>query len=274
MKRFARISGYIILVLGALSMLMPFLWMVCISFMPNEQIFHYPPTMIPNPFTTKSYINVIEALNIKQYFLNSLIVSATTTIGQIIISAMAGYAFARMNFKLKEPLFILILITMMVPPQVNIIPLFFIMRELNWIDTYQGLIVPGLFGGFGVFMMRQWFKSLPKEIEEAAKIDGCNSFTTFFKIALPLAIPAMATLGIFTFISTWNSFMWPLIITNSDTMRTLPLGLANFKGSFREITQWGELMAYSVVCCIPVILIFLAGKKYFINDILGGGVKE
>lgn len=274
MKNIRKVIGYIILSLGALSMLIPFLWMFCISFMTDQQIFNYPPTAIPKPFVLTNYTSVFNALPLKRYFLNSLIVATLTTIGQVLISAMAGYAFGRLNFKHKEPLFILILITMMVPPQVNIIPLFFIMRELNWIDTYQALIVPGLFGGFGVFMMRQWFKSLPKDLEEAAKIDGCNIYVTFFKIALPLALPAVITLAIFTFITTWNSFMWPLIITNSDSMRTLPLGLANFKGSFREITQWGQLMAYSVICSIPVIGIFLLGKKYFINDVLGGSLKE
>ncbi len=274
MQKLIKPLGYTILILGALSMIVPFLWMLCVSFMMDKQIFSYPPSAIPNPFITDNYTNVITAVALKKYFFNSLYVATATTIGQVFISAMAGYAFARLNFKYKEPIFFLILITMMVPPQVNIIPLFFLMKEFNWIDTYQGLIVPGLFGGFGVFMMRQWFKSLPKDLEEAAKIDGCNIFTIFFKIALPLAIPAVVTLAIFTFISTWNSFMWPLIITNSDSMRTLPIGLANFKGSFREITQWGQLMAYSTICCIPVIAVFLLGKKYFINDILSGGLKE
>lgn len=274
MKSTKNIIGYIILVLGAISMLVPFLWMISISFMTNEQIFNYPPTIIPKPFIFNNYTNVFNGIALKKYFFNSFLVATLTTIGQVTISALAGYAFARLNFKYKEPLFILILITMMVPPQVNIIPLFFIMRELNWIDTYQGLIVPGLFGGFGVFMMRQWFKSLPKDLEEASRIDGCSIYGTFFKIALPLAAPAVITLAIFTFITTWNSFMWPLIITNSDSMRTLPIGLANFKGSFREITLWGELTAYSVICCIPVIALFLLGKKYFINDILNGSLKE
>lgn len=274
MKKFIIITGYIILIAGALSMLIPFLWMFCLSLMNDNQIFSYPPSVIPEPFTIKNYNNVIQTVNLKRYFFNSLFVAFATTIGQVLISAMAGYAFARLNFKFKEPLFLLILVTMMIPPQVNIIPLFFLMRELNWIDTYQGLIIPGLFGGFGVFMMRQWFKALPKDLEEAARIDGCNNFTIFWKIALPLAVPALVTLAIFTFITTWNSFMWPLIITNSDSMRTLPIGLAAFKGSFREITKWGELMAYSVICCTPVILIFLAGKKYFINDILNGSIKE
>lgn len=163
---------------------------------------------------------------------------------------------------------------MFIPPQVNIIPLFFLMRELHLVDTYQALILPGLFGGFGVFMMRQYFLGFSKELEDAAIIDGCNKFQMFFKIAMPLAMPAIATLAIFTFITSWNSFIWPLIVTNSESMRTLPLGLAIFKGSYREITMWGDLFACSVVCAVPTILIFLLQKKYLINDVLKGAVKE
>ena len=206
--------------------------------------------------------------------MNSLIVALLTTLGQVMIAAMAGYAFARLKFKYRDLLFLIFLITMLIPPQVNIIPLFFLMRELHLIDTYQALILPGLFGGLGVFMLRQYFLTMPKDLEESARIDGCNLFETFFKIALPLALPAIVTLAIFTFVSTWNSFMWPLIVTNSEGMRTLPVGLAIFKGSFREVTLWGELLSCSVICTLPVIFVFLFGKKYFINDILQGGVKE
>ena len=162
----------------------------------------------------------------------------------------------------------------MIPPQVNIIPLFFLMRELHWIDTYQALIIPGIFGGLGVFLMRQWFKGMSSEIEDAAKIDGCNVFKIFFTIALPLAVPALVTLALFTFITTWNSFMWPLIVTNSADITTLPVALAQFKGSFRETVMWGDLTACSVVCALPVIIVYLLGKKYFISDMLSGGIKE
>ena len=269
-----KIFAYIILTLGAISMLVPFFWMLATSFMTSGQIFSYPPVIIPHPFYAENYSNVAKAIPIVKYFLNSAIVAILTTTGQVIISSMAAYAFARLNFKYKEPLFLVLLATMMVPPQVNIIPLFFIMRELHWIDTYQALIIPGLFGGFGVFLLRQWFKTLPAELEDAAKIDGCNPFQTYLKIALPLALPAVATLGIFTFITSWNSFMWPLIVTNSDYMRTLPVGLAIFKGSFRETTEWGQLMACAVISVIPVIGVFLLGQKYFIKGIMMGGVKE
>lgn len=274
MKKIKIILGYILLILIAFSMLVPFFAMLSLSFSQNSGIFSYPPSLFPNGFTFLNYIDVFRAIPIAQYFLNSLIVATITTLGQVLISAFAGYAFARFNFKGSDFLFLIILITMMIPPQVNIIPLFFLMRELHLIDTYQALILPGFFGGFGIFMFRQFFLNLPKELEEASKIDGCNIFETFYKIALPLSIPTISALAIFTFISSWNSFMWPLIVTNSDSMRTLPVGLAIFKGSFREITNWGDLLACAVICTIPTIWIFLIGKKYFINDLLQGSLKE
>lgn len=274
MKRLRIILGYLALIAIAISMLYPFFAMVNLSFVENSAIFSQAGRIFHSPITAENYVNVFEEIPLATYFMNSLIVAVITTFGQVIIASMAGYAFARLEFKGRDLLFLVILITMLIPPQVNIIPLFFLMRELHLIDTYQALILPGLFGGFGVFLMRQYFLSLPKDLEESSKIDGCNIFQTFFKVALPLAIPAVATLAIFTFVSTWNSFMWPLIVTNSEGMRTLPVGLAIFKGSFREITLWGELLACSVICTIPVVGMFLLGKKYFINDILQGGVKE
>ena len=187
---------------------------------------------------------------------------------------MAGYGFARTKFLGKDVLFYIFILTMMVPPQVNIVPLFYIMSKLNWINSYQALIIPAFFGCFGVFMMRQYFTKFSRELEDASKIDGCDIFQTFYNIAIPCALPAIITLAIFTFITTWNSFMWPLIITNTDNMRTLAVGLTIFKSSFREITLWGELMACSCICSLPVIFLFIAGKKYLINNPLDGGVKE
>lgn len=268
------IFGYVVLILCAISMLLPFFWMISTSFMTNEEVFSYPIKFLPSKLNFVNYINVFNSIPLAQYFFNSLFVSVVSTIGQIIIASMAGYAFARFEFKGKEFLFIVILMTMMIPPQVNIIPLFYIMRELGLIDTYQALILPGFFGGFGIFLMRQWFAKLPRSLEEAAKIDGSNNFEIFIKIAMPLALPAVMTLGVFTFVTSWNSFMWPLIVTNSDSMRTLPVALAAFKGSYREIVVWGELMACSVISVVPVIGVFLLGKKYFINDLLAGGLKD
>ena len=248
MRKFRVVLGYLTLILIAISMLYPFFAMVNLSFTDNNEIFAHAGRIFHPEMTLNSYKNVFSEIPMSVYFFNSLVVATIATVGQVIFASLAGYAFARLNFKYRNALFLLFLITMLIPPQVNIIPLF--------------------------FLMRQYFLGLPKDLEESAKIDGCNLFQTFFKIALPLALPTVATLAIFTFVSTWNSFMWPLIVTNSEGMRTLPVGLAIYKGSFREITQWSELLACSVICTIPVIGVFLLGKKYFISDILQGSVKE
>ena len=274
MRNFRTFLGYVLLIGIAVSMLYPFFAMVNLSFAQENTIFTQASKIFYGNLTLDNYKNVFSQIPLARYFLNSLIVASITTFFTVILSALAGYAFARMNFRFKNALFLIILITMLIPPQVNIIPLFFLMRELHLINTYAALILPGIFGGFGIFLMRQYFLGFPKDLEESAKIDGCNILETFFKIALPLALPTVATLAIFTFVTTWNSFMWPLIVTNTESMRTLPVGLAIFKGSFREVTLWGELLACSVICTIPVIGVFLAGKKYFINDIMQGGVKE
>lgn len=273
-ERIKTLIAYLLLLTGAVSMLVPFLWMLLTSLMPSSQIFAYPPVIIPKPVMFSNYTDVAKTIPIAQYFFNSALVALLTTAGQIVIASMAAYAFARLKFRGRDFLFFVVLATMMIPPQVNIVPLFFIMREFHWIDTYYALVVPGLFGGFGIFLLRQWFKGLSQELEESAKIDGCNPFQTFTKVILPLSFPALATLGIFTFISSWNNFLWPLIVTNSDQMRTLPVGIAIFKGSFRETTEWGQLMACAVISVIPVIGVFLLGQKYFIKGIMTGGVKE
>ena len=274
MKKALKITGYFVLIIGALSMIVPFLWLVAVSFMKDSQIFSYPPSFIPEPFIVDNYRRVFTKLPLFRFFMNSFVIALATTVFQVLFSAMAGYAFARSRFKYKDAVFFVFLVTMMIPPQVNIIPLFFLMRELHWIDTYQALIVPGIFGGLGVFLMRQWFKGMSAEIEEAAKIDGCSVFKIFFTVALPLATPAVVTLALFTFITTWNSFMWPLIVTNSADITTLPVALAQFKGSFRETIMWGDLTACSVICALPVIVVYLIGKKYFISDMISCGIKE
>ena len=262
---------YSFLFLVALSMILPFFIMFLISLSGNENFF----TDYKNiNLSFCAYKNVFESIPVAKYFLNSLIIASFTTLGQVIISALAGYGFAKLKFKGSDFLFYTILITMMIPPQVNIVPLFYLMSKLGWINTYQAMIVPGIFGGFGVFLMRQYFLNFSQELDDASKLDGCNPLQTFFRIALPCAMPAMATLAIFTFITTWNSFMWPLIVTNTDSMRTLAVGLTIFKGSFREITLWGELMACACICSIPVIIVFLVGKKYLLNNPQDGAIKE
>lgn len=261
---------YSILILVALSMILPFFIMFLISLSGNENIF----TDYKNiNLSFCAYKNVFASIPVAKYFLNSIIVALLTTLGQVFISALAGYGFARFKFKGSEILFFMFILTMMIPPQVNIVPLFYLMSKLGWINTYQALIIPGIFGGFGVFLMRQYFLGFSSELEDASKLDGCSPWETFYKVALPCAAPAIATLAIFTFVTTWNSFMWPLIVTNTDSMRTIAVGLTIFKSSFREITLWGELMACACICSIPVITVFFIGKKYLINA-QEGAIKE
>src|SRR5574344_2091229 len=193
---FRKFLGYFILIFIALSMLIPFFAMLNLSLMQGNQIFNYPPKLFSTHLTLENYRHVFTSTPIVRYFINSMIVATITTIGQVFISALAGYAFAKLRFKGSNALFFMILVTMMIPPQVNIIPLFFLMREMHLINTYQALIIPGFFGGFGVFMFRQFFMGLPKDLEESATIDGCTVFQTFWRISMPLALPIIATLSI------------------------------------------------------------------------------
>lgn len=269
-----RSLAYTVLIAGALSMVAPFALMLATSLMTAEQALSYPPRFWPDPVAWDNYAKAFVAAPLWRYFLNSAFVSTATVIGQVLTGAMAGYAFARLRFKGRDLLFMAVLATMMVPPHVNIAPLFAMMAQFGWINTYWALIVPGLFGAFGVFLLRQWFLTFPTELEEAAKLDGCTPWGTFWRIALPTAAPALATLGIFAFISSWNSFFWPLIVTHSDTIRTLPVGLAAYKSSFREVTDWGILMAATTLSVIPAVAVFLLGQRYFIRGMLAGSLKE
>ncbi|MBY0450587.1 MAG: carbohydrate ABC transporter permease [Cyanobacteria bacterium] len=249
----------VILLLGSVLMLYPFVVMIVISF-PHG--------------STEAYSRLFQTLPMGWYTWNSFLVAVLSTIGTLILSAMAGYGFARLHFKGKSWLFFLFLITLMVPPQVNMVPLFFLMKQFHWLNTMNALVIPGIFSAFGVFLMRQWFQGFPKELEEAAYLDGCSVWQTFWWIAFPLAAPAVATLGIFAFINAWNSFMWPLVVTHSDSVRTLPVGLATLKASFRDIVDWPVVMAGATVSILPVVLVFLIGQKAFIKGIMSGASKE
>ncbi|MCA9840929.1 MAG: carbohydrate ABC transporter permease [Cyanobacteria bacterium HKST-UBA03] len=259
---------------GALATIGPFWVMVSTSLMTKAQVFQFPPALIPMPVTWHNYGQVFAQVPFLTYFLNSLLVATLTTAGQVLFCAMAAYAFSRLHFPFKNGLFFMVLITMMIPPQVNIVPLFFVMKSFGWIDTYAGLIVPGLFGAFGVFLLRQWFNGLPLELEEAARLDGCNPWQVFVTVALPLARPALAALGILAFIGSWNSFMWPLIVVQSEGLSTLPVGIAALQSSYRDVTDWGVLMAASTLSVLPVIMLFLVGQKQFVEGLLQGSVKE
>ncbi|GAA0180342.1 carbohydrate ABC transporter permease [Clostridium sediminicola] len=271
MTRVKKILMYFILILGALLMMLPFLWMITTSLKPLKLTYN-PPYIFPKYFEFKNYLVAWTSSNFIDYYKNSIIVSISITIGTIIISAMAAYSFARLNFKGKNIIFYVFLGTMMIPFYTQIIPLYQIVQKIGWLDTKRALIIPRLFSPFGIFLFRQYFMSIPKELDEAAEIDGCNKFQIFIKIILPLAKPATASLAIFTFLFGWNDFLWPLLVNTRPEYTTIQVGIANFSGKYG--TLWPYLMAGTVISILPVFIVFLAGQKYFIQGILTGGIKE
>lgn len=266
------------LMAGSFLMLLPFLWMFITSVSNPASAFSSPEHFhwIPHIWYWSNYADVFHRLsaNGMSFWLlywNSLFVAIGGTVGQVLTSSMAAYAFARLRFPGREPLFFGYLATMMVPGSVTLIPVFILMRDFHWINTYYALIIPGIFSPFGTFMLRQFFMSLPRELEEAARIDGASLVGIYWRITLPLSKPAIATLTTFTFLGYWVSFLWPLIVTVSPQMRTLPIGLTVFMQRYTaDYSQW---MAASVMATVPVILVFLFNQRYFVEGIKLSGIK-
>jgi len=274
-ERTLRISAYVVLIIGALSMIMPFLWMVTTSLKTLNAIFVQPKNWIqmfvPTMLVWQNYVDAWTKVPFGQFYLNSIIVGLAVTVGQVFTSSLAAYAFARLTFPGRDKLFFAYLATMMIPGSVTMIPVYVLMRVFRWVDTYQALIIPAIFSAYGTFMLRQFFMTLPKDLEDAAKIDGCGFFRIYMTIILPLSKPALATLTVFTFMGNWGSFMWPLLVTNTMTMRTLPIGLESFKTQYS--TDWHLLMAGSVMVMLPIVIIFIFTQRYFVESIKLTGVK-
>jgi multiple sugar transport system permease protein len=275
LQRTGKILGrgllYVLLILGGLVMIVPFAWMISTSLKSGQYVLSMPPQLIPNPATLDSYRRIFELYPIGRMLFNSLFVAILTTIGQLITCSMAAYAFARLKFRGQNLVFLLYLATLMVPFQVTITPLFILMRIFGWINTYQGLILPGIFSAFGTFMLRQAFMTIPTEYEEAAYMDGASPLTIFLKIILPLSKPALATLSVFAFMGSWNSFMWPLFIVREETLMTLPVGLATLQG--RWLTEWNLVMAGAVITVLPMLLLYLFAQKYLVQGYVMSGLK-
>lgn len=267
----ARLFAHLALALGGLGMIIPFLWMLSTSLKSDQQAYIFPPIWIPDPVMWSNYQTVWEALPFDRFLLNSAIVSILVTLGQLLTCSMGAFAFARLRFPGREKLFLLYLGTMMIPFQVTMIPVFILVKYFKWLDTYQGLIVPCLFSAYGTFLLRQFFMSIPSELEDAAKIDGCSYWRIFWNIILPLSKPALATLGIFVFMWSWNNFLWPLLITNTLEMKTLPLGLAYFLGQYT--IYWNLLMAGTTIALAPVLVVFFFAQRYFVEGITLTGLK-
>lgn len=267
-----KIALYAVLVLYAIITLIPFLWALSASFKPLSEIVSGTANFLPKEFTLDNYkrIFIQEPLFLRWLF-NSLLIALSVTLFNLIFNSMAGYALARLRFRGKQMWFFLILTILAVPAQVTLIPTFLILKSIGWLNSYQGMIVPSMINATFIFMMRQFFISFPRELEEAAELDGLSRFGTFRRIVLPLAKPALAAQAIFVFMGSWNNFLMPVVILFDPEMFTLPLGLNSFKGQY--ISYWNYIMAASMVFTLPVLAIYAFFNRYFIEGVTFTGGK-
>ena len=257
---------------GSITMLIPFLWMISSSLKDLDELFAVPPVWIPKHIAWENYVYMFEQAPWVTYFANTTLVTAAIILGQLVTCSMAAYAFARLKFKGREVIFIIYLGTMMIPFQVVMIPQFQIIKTLGLIDNIWSLIVIGIFNAFGTFLLRQFFLTLPKELEEAAMIDGCSYPRIFWEIIIKNSKPALMTLVIFTFMNTWNDFLRPLIFLNSQENWTLSMGLAKFQGTY--VTQWNQMMAGALITMLPILVVYIFAQKYFVQGIVMSGIKD
>ena len=268
----ASVVLYVLLFLGLVLMIGPFVWMLLGSFKPQGEFLRLPPTWLPEAPTLGNYERLVERLDFPRYFFNSTVVAVAVTAGNVIFGPMLGYALAKLRFVGKRPLLLLVLATLMVPASATLIPLYILMSQLDLVNSYPGLVLPFLAGPFGVFLTRQFFLGLPDELLEAARIDGANEFRIFWTVAMPLAGPVLATLGILTFLASWNGFIYPLVMAQSPEMYTLPVALATFAtGQFQA--DHGMLMAGSVLLVVPVLAVFILMQRWITEGIATTGMK-
>lgn len=263
---------FILCVIGFV-MFIPFLWLVSSSLKPMEDIWVFPPKWIPNPPRWDNYYNALTYLPFVRYILNTLFITFMVLVGVLLTSSIAGYAFARLRFPGKDFIFYVLLSTMMLPYIVTLIPIYIMFKNLGWLDTYKPLIIPAYFGGgaFNIFLFRQFFMGIPQELVDSARIDGASEPSIFFRIIIPLSMPVVVTIAIFTFLGTWNDFMGPLLYLQSPQKLTVAVGLSYFRGMYS--TQWNYLMAASTVMIIPPIILFLLAQRYFVRGIVLTGLK-
>jgi multiple sugar transport system permease protein len=263
---------YILIVLLLLIYLFPILWQLSTSLKNSSEVFS-GYNLIPKKITFENYLTIWSRFNLQQYLFNTATVALFVLLGTLVSCALAGYAFGQLRFPGKDILFYLYLATMMVPGAVTLIPAYYIILKLNWANTYYALIVPFLFGNaFGTFLMRQFFMTLPKELSESATIDGAGYFQTWWRIMLPLSKPALATLGVMTLVWQWNSFIWPLVVTQSQSLKVLSVGLSDFR--IYNTVQWNALMAAVMIAIIPMLIILIIAQKLFIKGIQFSGINK
>jgi len=263
---------HLALMVGAIVMVMPFLEMVSTSLKTRTEVFEFPPNFIPATFAIANYSTALNSLPFDRFYINSLIVASSVTILDSFISSLAAFAFARLRFRGRNPLFFLYLIGLMIPAQVLLVPNFLMIRQLGWFDSYFALIMPSSFSAVSIFLLRQYYRTIPLELDEAARIDGASSLRIWWNIILPNSTPIIAARAVFIFLGSWNDFLWPLVVTNSQAMRTLPVGLNMFQGQYS--VRWELLMAASVVALVPVLIIYFFAQNYIIRGLsISSGIK-
>jgi multiple sugar transport system permease protein len=255
----------------ALIFLMPLLQMVMASFKSNAEIRRFPPTWFPTEPTISGYVALFHESSILRWILNSTLVTSVAIVSNLVLCSLAGYGFARMKFLGRNFSFIAMIATIMIPTQLLMVPLFILMTKVHVVNTLPALMLPWLASAFGVFLMRQFFLSLPRELEEAARLDGCSALGVFWRVILPLAKPALTTLAIFTLLGAWNDLIWPLIAVQNEKLYTIQIGIANFQGTRR--TEWQMIMAGNVIATMPMVIFFLAAQRQFVATMTFSGMK-
>ena len=266
-----RVLVYLLLLAGAFLAILPMIWMVSASLMPAGEATTYPPRLFPREITFEHYRTVFAGLNMRRYLVNSAGIALTVTVVSLFVNSMAGYAFAKLRFRGRDPLFRLLGAGLVIPVQVAMLPLFLLMKQLGLINTWWGVIIPTLASIFGIFLIRQYAVGIPDDLLDAARVDGASEFRIYRSVVLPVITPILATLAIWTFLTTWNDFMWPLIVLSDDAKYTLPVALANLSGEHVQDTEL--MMAGSVVTVVPVLLVFLVLQRYYIQGVMAGSVK-
>lgn len=267
----AYLSVQALLILAAIITLVPVVWTVLSSLKTNQTIFAVPFRWIPETLQWNNYVDAFQVAPFGRFFLNSTIVAISVTATTVFFAAMAGYGFSKFRFPGRNILFGLILSTFMIPFPVIMIPLFVLVRNFGWVNSYLGLIIPGALTGFAVFMMRQFIQAMPSELIDAARCDGAGEIRIFFTIVLPLARPALATLGILTFLDSWNNLLWPLIVIQSEDMQTIPLGLTKFSTLYSS--NYAQMLSMAVIASLPVLIVFIIGRRQIINSLMLSGIK-
>ena len=268
-----RIPLFLIVLIVGLTMIVPFYWMLSSSFKTDDQVWKIPPVWIPSPLKWQNYLLLNKAAPLLlRYVFNSVFVSTVVTLGSLFFNSLAGYGFARYRFRGRDAIFALLLATMMIPFQTTMIPVFILIKNLDWIDTYQGLIVPGLASAFGVFFMRQFFLTIPNDLIDSGRIDGASEYRILLQIVLPLTKPALSALTIFTLLGSWNALVWPIIVLKGDELTTLPVYIAHLATGY-YVMSWPLMMAGASVVVLPVMVVFLILQRQFIEGIAMTGIK-